>query len=60
MEDKKEKKVETYKIQIVDTYIDEKTGTLAKNFGKVLEVPKDISEEKAKKMILKKIAKVVK
>ncbi len=55
-----DKKVKSYKIQIVDTYIDEKTGTLARNFGKILEVPKDITEDRAKRMIDKKIAKVVK
>ncbi len=57
MEDKKAEK--SYKIKIIDTYIDKATGLLAKNFGKFLEVPKDISEERAKFMISKKIAKKI-
>ncbi len=58
MEDKKTEKA--YKIKIIDTYTDKDTGLLAKNFGKILEVPKDISEERAKDMIKKHIAKEVK
>lgn len=57
MEDKNVEK--TYKIKIIDTYIDKNTGLLARNFGKTLEVPKDISDDRAKEMIKKKIAKVV-
>lgn len=57
MEDKNIEK--TYKIKIVDTYIDKETNLLAKNFGKVLRVPEDVSQERAKDMIEKKIAKVV-
>lgn len=57
MEDKNVEK--TYKIKIIDTYIDKNTGLLARNFGKTLEVPKDITDDRAKEMIKKKIAKVV-
>lgn len=55
-----EEQIKPYKILIVDTYIDKDTGLLAKNFGKTLEVPTEISDERAKDMISKKIAKVVK
>ncbi len=48
-----------YEIKIVDTYIDKKTGELAKDFGKIYKVPTEISDEKAKMLIKHKIARKV-
>lgn len=56
----KDVKEKEYKIEIKDTYIDEKTGILAKDFGCIYKVPQEMSTERAEKLIKAKIAKVVK
>lgn len=54
-----EEKVESYEIKIIDTYIDKTTGALAKDFGKIYKVPSEMTDEKAKELIKKKIARKV-